>query len=89
MARQRPDASAALLDSRSSPESASAGQPSTLAPGHRLLGDLRDWLIVAWVLWWSWAYMRAPWRNVFPTCWAGREHYGDRVPAGPLIRSGR
>ena len=66
MARQRSDASAAFLESRSSPESASAGQPSTLAPGRRLLGDLRDWLIVAWVLWWSWAYMRGALAQRFP-----------------------
>ena len=37
---------------------ASARKPPTLAPSRRRLGDLRDWLIVAWVLWWSWAYMQ-------------------------------
>ncbi len=68
MARQRPDASAALLDSRSSPESASASarKPPTLAPSRRRLGDLRDWLIVAWVLWWSWAYMQGALAQRFP-----------------------
>jgi hypothetical protein len=66
MVRQSPDASAAFLDSRSSPESASASQPPTLAPSRRLLGDLRDWLIVAWVLWWSWAYMQHALAHRFP-----------------------
>jgi len=66
MARQRPDGSAAFLDSRSSPESASARKPPTPAPGRRLLGDLRDWLIVAWVLWWSWAYVQGALAQRFP-----------------------
>ena len=66
MARQRPDASAAFLDSGSSPESASASQPPTPAPSHRLLGELRDWLMVAWVLWWSWAYMQGALAQRFP-----------------------
>ncbi len=67
MARQSsPDASAAFLDSRSSPESASAGKPPTPAPSRRLLGELRDWLIVAWVLWWSWAYMQSALAQRFP-----------------------
>ncbi len=72
MARQRPDAAAALLDSRSSPESASASarKPPTPAPSRRRLADLRDWLIVAWVLWWSWAYMQGALAQRFPH-WLG------------------
>ncbi len=66
MARQRPNASAAFLDSRTSSESASASESLTPAPGRRLLGDLRDWLIVAWVLWWSWAYVQGALAHRFP-----------------------
>ncbi len=70
MARQRPDAAAALLDSHSSPESAAAGEPLTPAPLGRLLADLRDWLILAWVLWWSWAYVQGALAQRFPH-WLG------------------
>ena len=66
MARQRPDASASFLDSRSSPVSASARKPPTPAPSRRRLGDLRDWLIVAWVLWWSWGYIQDALAQRFP-----------------------
>ena len=66
MARQRPDASAAFLDSRSSPESASAGKHPALAAICRWLEELRDWLMVAWVLWWSWAYMQHALAQRFP-----------------------
>jgi len=34
------------------------------------LGDLRDWLIVAWVLWWSWAYVHGALAHRFPH-WLG------------------
>ena len=33
---------------------------------HRLLRDLRDWLTVAWVLWWSWAYIQGALAHRFP-----------------------
>ena len=66
MARQRPDASAAFRDSPSSPESASAGKHPALAAICRWLEELRDWLMVAWVLWWSWAYMQGALAHRFP-----------------------
>ncbi len=32
----------------------------------RLLCDLRDWLMVAWALWWSWAYIQGALAQRFP-----------------------
>ncbi|MGO8901787.1 MAG: hypothetical protein ACLQU5_26035 [Isosphaeraceae bacterium] len=34
------------------------------------LGDLRDWLMVAWVLWCSWAYVQGALAHRFPH-WLG------------------
>jgi hypothetical protein len=62
MARSRPVASAVSFDS----DSESAGKPGTPALSRRLLGDLRDWVIVAWVLWWSWAYVQCALAHRFP-----------------------
>ena len=28
--------------------------------------ELRDWLIVAWALWWSWAYIQGALAHRFP-----------------------
>ena len=69
-AQQSPNAPAACLDSRTSSESASASESLTPAPGRRLLGDVRDWLFVAWVLWWSWAYVQGALAQRFPH-WLG------------------
>lgn len=33
---------------------------------HRLLRDLRDWLALAWALWWSWAYIQGALAQRFP-----------------------
>ena len=73
MARQSPDASAAFLDSRSSPEcrirqaAAHAGsQPSAT----RRFAGLVDRGLGAGG---PWPTCRAPWHNVFRTCWAGRD----------------
>jgi hypothetical protein len=32
----------------------------------RRVGNLRDWLMVAWVLWWSWAYAQSALGHRFP-----------------------
>ncbi len=47
------------------PDTAAQGTSTTVS-GHRLLGLLRDWLVVAWVLWWSWAYLRGALAQRFP-----------------------
>ena len=65
-ARQRLNASAAFLDFPSSPKATSAGKHPAPAASRRLLGELRDWLIVAWVLWWSWAYVQGALAQRFP-----------------------
>jgi hypothetical protein len=66
MAHQRPVASTASLEFRSIPETGPAGNPATLAPSRRLMRELRDWLMVAWVLWWSWAYVQGALAHRFP-----------------------
>jgi len=53
-AHQRPDATANLVNFPSSPTDASACKHPVLSASSRSLGELRDWLIVARVLWWSW-----------------------------------
>ncbi len=44
--------------------SAHPTKKSNRAP--QLLDDLRDWLMVAWVVWWSWAYVRTALAQRFP-----------------------
>jgi hypothetical protein len=41
---------------------------------HRLLRDLRDWLALAWALWWSWAYIHGALAQRFPNVlwWVSR-----------------
>jgi hypothetical protein len=40
--------------------------PRRLLTLHRTLRDLRDWLVLAWVLWWSWAYFQGALAQRFP-----------------------
>ena len=37
-----------------------------LAQGRSLRHEPRDWLIVAWALWWSWAYIQGALAHRFP-----------------------
>ena len=69
-AQQSPNAPANPVDFCSSPKAASAGKHPAPAASRRLLGELRDWLIVAWVLWWSWAYVQGALAHRFPH-WLG------------------
>jgi hypothetical protein len=32
----------------------------------RMVRDLRDWLTLAWVLWWFWAYVQGALSHRFP-----------------------
>jgi hypothetical protein len=34
--------------------------------GQRRAGQLRDWLMVAWALWWGWAYVQSAVIHRFP-----------------------
>ncbi len=34
--------------------------------GQARSGHLRDWLMVAWALWWGWAYMQTALAHRFP-----------------------
>ncbi len=43
-----------------------ADEPRPTTPGRRLPCDLRDWLMVAWVLYWSWAYIQTALAHRFP-----------------------
>lgn len=70
MAYPRPDSSANPVDFPSSPEPTSGGKHPAPAASFRLVGELRDWLIVAWVLWWSWAYVQGALAERFPH-WLG------------------
>jgi hypothetical protein len=38
----------------------------SLWSSQRPFGLLRDWLMVAWVLWWSWAYAQSALGHRFP-----------------------
>jgi len=69
-AHQRPNAAANPVDFCSSPKAAPAGKHPVPAASSRSLGELRDWLIVAWVLWWSWAYVQGALAQRFPH-WLG------------------
>ncbi len=50
----------------------SPGAPAAEHPGppqvrfRSLRRDLREWLMVAWALWWSWAYIQAALAHRFP-----------------------
>ena len=48
----------------------SEGQDREPAAGPRFLSELRDWLTLAWVLWWSWAYVQNALAQRFPH-WLG------------------
>lgn len=66
MARQRPYSPANPVDLPSSPKPASVGKHPVPPARCGLLGELRDWLIVVWVLWWSWAYVQVALAQRFP-----------------------
>jgi hypothetical protein len=66
MAQPRPDAFTTSHDSTAGSESASGGKPPAPTASCQFLGELRDWLIVAWVLWWSWAYVQGALAQRFP-----------------------
>jgi hypothetical protein len=36
------------------------------APQHHWWQALRDWVMVAWALWWSWAYIEGALAHRFP-----------------------
>jgi len=69
-ADQRPTAAAKPVDFPLNPKAASPGKHPVPAARSRSLGELRDWLIVAWVLWWSWAYVQGALAQRFPH-WLG------------------
>lgn len=33
---------------------------------HRMWRSLRDWIVLAWALWWSWAYVQGALAARFP-----------------------
>jgi hypothetical protein len=40
------------------------------AAGRASLGQVRDWFILGWVVWWSWAYVQGALAQRFPD-WLG------------------
>jgi len=69
-AQHRPNVPAKPVEFCSGPKAASAARHPVPASSSRSLGELRDWLIVAWVLWWSWAYVQGALAQRFPH-WLG------------------
>jgi hypothetical protein len=43
-----------------------AEKPSSAVRGEREAGRLRDWLMVAWAIWWGWAYVQSALCHRFP-----------------------
>ncbi len=70
MAQPWPDARSVSLNSTAGAECASPETQPAPAARWQLLGELGDWLILAWVLWWSWAYVHGALAERFPH-WLG------------------
>jgi hypothetical protein len=65
---RRPHAGAVSVDSSTNLKSA---WPEMRPTSHcQLIGEVRDWLILAWVLWWAWAYVQEALAERFPH-WLG------------------
>ena len=68
---------------------AADSQASGLAPVHSIRHDLRDWVVVAWALWWSWAYVQAHLPIASRRSWAGRDISGDPKGLRGITFAGR
>ncbi len=66
MAHSKPASTESLTGFSFDQQCASASEHPSSAARCRLRGELRDWLTVAWVLWWSWAYVQGALAQRFP-----------------------